>query len=76
MRYTLKDFGTDLLNEVDRGYDVVRIARWAMRLYSDRCRDFDDGVKDAVLEVVGMEDDPQFELTEQELRHFAERLMA
>lgn len=76
MRYTLKDFGTDLLNEVGRGYDVVRLARWAMRLYSDRCRDFEEGVKDAVMEVVVMEEGTEYEMTEQELRRFAERLIA
>lgn len=73
MIYTLNDFGTDLLREIDRGYDVVRLARWAMQLYSDRCRDFDGGVKDAVTEVVVMEEGPEFEMTEEELRAFAEQ---
>ena len=76
MTYAKRDFGTDLLNEVNRGFDVVRLAGWAMRLYSDRIREFGDGVKDAVMEVVVMEEGPEFEMTEEQLREFAQRLMA
>jgi len=76
MTYTKREFATDLLNEVNRGFDVVRLARWAMRLYSDRIRELDDGVKDAVMDVVVMEEGPEFEMTEEQLREFAQRLMA
>ncbi len=76
MKYTKKAFAEDLLREIDKGFDVVRLARWAMRLYSDRVRDLDAGVKDAMMDVVVMEEGPEFEMTEQELREFAERLMA
>ena len=76
MTYTKRDFGTDLLHEVNRGFDVVRLAGWAMRLYSDRIRECGDGVKDAVMEVVVMEEGPEFEMTEEQLREFAQRLMA
>ena len=75
MTYTKRNFGSDLLNEVNRGYDVVRLARWAMRLRSDRIREFDEGVKDAVMDIVVMEEGPEFEMTEEQLRDFAQRLM-
>ena len=47
----------------------------ALALRSDRIKDFDEGVKDAVMDVVLMEDGPEFEMTEQELRAFAERIL-
>ena len=47
-----------------------------MRLYSDRIREFEDGVKDAVMDVVVMEEGSEFEMTEEQLREFAQRLMA
>ena len=75
MRYALQDFGQDLLQELEQGFNVVRLSRWAMRLYSDPDRDHNDAVDDAVMEVVVMEEGPEFEMSEQELRDFAERLV-
>lgn len=76
MKYTKKDFAEDVLREIGNGFDVVRLARWAMRLYSCRIRDLDAGVKEAIMDVVVMAEGPEFEMTERELREFAERLMA
>jgi hypothetical protein len=71
MNYTLNQFGTDLLAELNRGYDVVRISRWAYTRYLERCRALDPGLGEKIMEVVAMEEGPEFEMSENELREFA-----
>lgn len=64
MTYAKRDFAAALLREADKGFDVVRLARWAMSLYSDRVRDLDEVVKAAMTDVMVMEEGPEFEMTE------------
>ena len=59
---------------MDAGFNVVRLSRWAMRLYSDRICDLESGVKEAMMDVIVMEEGPEFEMSEQELLEFARNL--
>lgn len=71
MNYTLKQFGADLLEEINRGYDVIRIARWGYAQYLERCQTLEVGLREKIMEVVAMEEGPEFEMSETELREFA-----
>ena len=76
MTYTRRQFARDLLAEMDHGYDVVRIARWAFSKKMDPDVQIDDPGLDAmVMQVVAMEEGPEFEYDEIELRALAQRAL-
>jgi hypothetical protein len=76
MTYTARDFARELLVELQKGYDVVRLSRWAMATYLKHSHEIEPELKREIMAVVVMEEGPEFEMTEQELREFTERLMA
>lgn len=71
MNYTLNEFGSELLDELDRGYDVVRLARWAYSRYLHQCSHMESNLREKIMQVVAMEEGPEFEMSEAELREFA-----
>ena len=71
MTYSAHDFRRDLDRELDAGYDVVRIARFAFDIYQTRGRELSPKLDEKVVQVVAMEEGPEFEMTEDELRQFA-----
>ncbi|MDR2578872.1 MAG: hypothetical protein LBC70_08740 [Chitinispirillales bacterium] len=73
--YTKFDFGKALLFELDKGYDVVRLSRWAYEAYWNHLKELEEGLYDDIMMIVAMEDDVQFELTESELEAFAKNLL-
>ncbi|QOJ00937.1 MAG: hypothetical protein HRU70_10690 [Phycisphaeraceae bacterium] len=76
MTYTRKQFARDLLAEMNHGYDVVRIARWAFAKKMDPDVQIEDSKLDAmVMQVVAMEEGPEFEYDEAELRALAQRVL-
>lgn len=76
MIYTRKQFARDLLAEMDHGYDVVRIARWAFTKKMDPNIRIQDPELDAMVEqVMFMEEGPEFEYDETELRKIAQRVL-
>jgi len=75
MNYTSRQFGLELLQEANRGYDIVRLSRWAYSKYLSEIRNLDEGLREKIMEVVVMEEGPEFEMNEEELRGFADRLM-
>ena len=75
MTYTKKLFADELLHQLSSGYDVVRIARWAFSIYMSHSRELELGLKSEIMQVVAMEEGPEFEMSEQELRQFASHLL-
>jgi hypothetical protein len=75
MTYTRKDFGKDLMAELEQGYDVVRLSRWAMSLYLKHCHEMDPDLYETIMSIVAMEEGPEFEFSEQELRQMANELL-
>jgi len=68
--------GTLLRRELKSGYDIVKISRWAYRLYSEDPLSLTPD-EDVLLQTLfSMEDDPQFEYTESELHALADKLIA
>ncbi len=72
--YTRADFRTELLAEMRRGFDAVRIARWSYQTYLRNVHQLEPGLKDKIRELVLMEEGPQFAKTELEVLAFAEQL--
>jgi hypothetical protein len=75
MIYTKSDFGKALLLELDKGYDVERLSHFAFEVFMNHQGELDIGVGDDIMEIVVMEEGVGFELTEAELRTFAESLI-
>mgnify|MGYP005849778621 CR=1 FL=1 len=75
MTYSSHDFGRDLFDELNRGYDVVRLARWAMATYLKHSSETDPQLDKEIMRIVAMEEGPEFELTEEQLVELAHRLV-
>jgi hypothetical protein len=75
MTYSRQDFGRDLLSELDEGYDVVRLSRWAMSVYMQQCQKTEPELDKLIMSIVAMEEGPEFEYKEPELRELASQLI-
>lgn len=75
MNYNNKNLGEELKLQLISGYEIVKISRWAYKIYSHNCRYLDSPTEEILEYLFRMEDDPQFEYTEQELRLLAEMLI-
>jgi hypothetical protein len=76
MKYTNIDFGNDLIEELNKGYDVVRLSRWAMSIYLKWCQEADTELDKTIMSIVAMEEGPAFEFSEQEIRLLAKKLQS
>ena len=77
MHYSSADFGKDLLAEMGRGYDPIRIAKWAFaRLMDPEVKISSSSLRHTMMTVVAMEEGPEFEYSEAELRTLAEKLIS
>jgi hypothetical protein len=75
MIYTRKMFAARLKNQLEFGYDVIKIARWAYNEFTINCRELEPGLKSEMMRIIVMEEGPEFEMTEQEIWGFV-RLLA
>jgi len=77
MKYTNAEFGRELSAQLDRGYDPIRIARWAWQQFTDPDRrERSDELRSALLDLVTMEEGTEFHIPETDLRSMARRFMA
>lgn len=76
MIYDNKILGEDLKKELESGYNIVRISRWAHEQFLKHRRFLKPSTSDVLRSLFSMEDDPQFEFSEAELRMLAEKLIA
>lgn len=74
--YTSGDFARELLGELQKGYDIVRLSRWAMAIYQRYCGETEPELDDEIMKVVAMEEGPEFELSAEELVQLAQKLKA
>lgn len=70
-----RDLGISLRNEIKKGYDIVRISRWAFHLFNENISSLDPYLTEVLQSLFSMEDDPQFEFSEQELLKLADDLI-
>jgi len=71
MTYSKKQFGIELLKEIERNYDVVRLSRWAHSKFFENCRDLEEGLREIMMQIIAMEEGPEFEIPRDELRSLA-----
>jgi hypothetical protein len=76
MAYTRKQCGLELKEKIKQKVDVALIGRWAYNMYYEHMLEIDDDFKDLIKDLNAMEDDPQFELSYEELNQLADRLIA
>ena len=60
--------------ELDKGYDVVRVARVAFQLYQDHGVELTPDLDENLFQLMAMEEGPEFEYSEEELRMLVEKL--
>ncbi len=75
MNYSNRKIGEELKNELNKGYDVIRISNWAHDLFFYSRGEFDPEGNMILQDILMMEAGPEFEYSEQELRMFAEKLI-
>jgi hypothetical protein len=73
--FNKNQIGLLLKKELEKGYDIVRISRWASSLYFNNIREFPDDLQILLEYLFRMEDDPQFEFSEDELQFLADKLI-
>lgn len=74
MNYSRKDFSARLKEQLALDYDVVQLARWAHKEYLDHCQELEADLVAEMMKIIAMEEGPEFELTEQEIRTLANEL--
>jgi hypothetical protein len=74
MSYTKMEFGARLREQVAVSYDVVKLARWAHHEFLNHCNELEPGLQPEMMRIIAMEEGPEFELTEQEIRTLANEL--
>lgn len=70
-----RELGIQLKSLLSQEYNIVKISRWAFNIYSNNCRNIDPSMMEILECLFSMEEDPQFEYSEQELRLLAEKLI-
>ena len=72
---TKRELGNELkiLSKTDRY--LSNISQWAFKIYSSDPRSLDTTTQKFLLNLVDMEDDPQFELSKEEISRIADRLI-
>ena len=71
MTYTSEDFARELLVELQKSCDIIRLSRWAMATYLKHSSETELGVDREIMKVVAMEQGPEFELSKDELVQLA-----
>lgn len=69
-----REFGRMLVEKISETSDIVKISRWAYKLYLENVRNVDSDVKDLLLDIGRMEDAKEFEYSMDELLEIARSL--
>lgn len=75
MIYRKCDFGKELLTQIEKGYDPDRISRWANEQHLNHAGEMDAEIRSELQTLMAMEGEPQFHLSERQLRQLAARMM-
>ena len=67
--------GKELRTQLEKGCDVVKLSRWAYKVYSENIRNLDDTSEEVLESLFVMEEGPEFELTKDRLLSMADRLI-
>jgi hypothetical protein len=75
MGYTNEEIGYALKSQLAKGFNIKNISRWVYDIYCSHAGDLSFDQEGVLEELFRMEDDPQFELTEEQLHALADRLI-
>lgn len=75
MKYSKKEIGEGLLEELNKGYDIERISNWAGDLYISMEDNQSPELNDLLHHIFMMDAGPEFEYPAQELRLLANKLI-
>ena len=74
MTYIAKYFSDMLRKELEKGYDVLRISRIAFQFYQKHGRELTPNLDEKILQLMAMEEGPEFEFSEEEIWRLVEEL--
>jgi DNA-directed RNA polymerase subunit RPC12/RpoP len=72
---TKQELGEQLKSLLASESDIVKISRWAFRLYSNNRQNLDPSMEEILECLFSIEDDPQFEYPYDELQQLAKKLI-
>ncbi|QDU09243.1 hypothetical protein [Gimesia aquarii] len=75
MTYTPKDFRNDIIKEIEKGFDPIRIGQAAYDINLELGTKISTDFHNEILGVMVMEAGPEFEMTESELRDYLDRMV-
>lgn len=75
MRLSRHQIGKELKNELQKGFNIERIANWALDLTIESRGKLEDEIEDVLNSLCLMEAGPEFEYTEEELKRLSELLL-
>ncbi|HHC23806.1 MAG TPA: hypothetical protein ENK58_00115 [Desulfobacterales bacterium] len=75
MNYSKQEFGQALKSQLLSGYDIVRFARWAHDLFLEHSSHLEPGLQEVLMQIVAMEEGPEFEFSESELEELSKSLI-
>ena len=75
MVFSKRDFGEELKAMISSGKNARQIGKWAHSIFFNYCRELNPELREIIETLLMMEEGPEFEYTEQELRLLAELLV-
>ena len=75
MIYTKKQFGSELKTKLLTESTYTEISKWAFKIYTEHGWELENGLDYFVLELIAMEEGPEFILSKEELQSLAETLI-
>ncbi|MGI9283532.1 MAG: hypothetical protein ACR2PX_28465 [Endozoicomonas sp.] len=61
-------------SELNTGYDAVRLAKKAYKIYHEYCSELDSELDGIFLQIIAMEEGEEFEFSEVEIKAIADQL--
>jgi hypothetical protein len=76
MTYSDREFGIELLRQLDAGYEPLRLAQWADHLFlSGDCK-YSSAVRESLIDLFTMQEGEEFVIPVEELRDRARQFIA
>ena len=69
--YSKYEFGRELIEQVNKKYDITYLSNWAHRKYLDHANQLDDETDNAIMTVIAMDEGEEFVMTKEELLKLA-----
>ena len=74
--YTKSQFGKELKEQIENGFDVVKISRWAHdNVLMNHQKEIDSDLKSIIMQIIAMDMGKEFELSKTELSDLANNLL-